>query len=544
MYYQLGGNDAGAVRLCPAEVRLATRTDNVLRRHGASSGRCKFPGQRAGVLFFFYASIGNRLPVDQAGCRHGRGWVATRTKDNSNTMQLRLFGLARFTYYIPYRVAPHTLGRTRLASLGTNDAMQTPGSKSIIRTIDEAAYKPQLEEKKAYVKALFADCDAPELEVYESQARSYRMRSEFGVWHEGEDLYFVMHEKPTPEEAGEAGDTGKEPGPSSQKKKKKPQKPQSVKVRIDQYPVASELVNMLMTEVRARVLGNETLKRKLFQVNFHTTRDEAMVTLIYHKKLDESWTADATRFRDELKAVLGDRVRAFHVIGRSRKQKICLDADHVVEVYDVKGRGELSYVQVEGAFSQPNSGTCAHMLSWAVSATVECQGHDLLELYCGNGNFTTAVASNFRKVVATEVSKSAVAAAKKNFERNGVNNVFVARMRSEEFTDGWKNGTDFKRLEGSDLKSCEFKTLLVDPPRAGLDDETRLLLRDFERVLYISCNPETLKRDYESAKEEFKIERFAMFDQFPYTNHVECGLYLRRKDSSSKKQKVEEGGDN
>lgn len=127
-------------------------------------------------------------------------------------------------------------------------------------------------------------------------------------------------------------------------------------MRIDQYPVASELVNTLMTEVRARVLGNETLKKKLFQVNFHTTRDEAMVTLIYHKKLDESWTAEATRFRDELTAALGDRVRAFHVIGRSRKQKVCLDADHVVEVYDVKGRGELSYVQVEGAFSQPNSG--------------------------------------------------------------------------------------------------------------------------------------------------------------------------------------------
>ena len=463
--------------------------------------------------------------------------------DKKTAMQLRLFGLARFTNCIPHRVAPRTLSRTRLASSGTDDAMQT---NSVIRTIDEAAYKPQLEEKRAYVKALFSDRHAPELEVYESRPRSYRMRSEFGVWHDGDDMYYVMHEKPTP--GGETGaadedkDKDNESGTSSQKKKKKPQKPQSVKVRIDQYPVASELVNTLMTEVRARVLGHETLKKKLFQVNFHTTRDEAMVTLIYHKKLDESWKAEATRLRDELKAALGDGVRTFHVIGRSRKQKMCLDADHVVEVYDVKGRGELSYVQVEGSFSQPNSGTCAQMLSWAVSATANCQDHDLLELYCGNGNFTTAVASNFRKVVATEVSKSAVAAARKNFERNGVSNVFVARMRSEEFTDGWKNGTDFKRLEGSDLKSCEFKTLLVDPPRAGLDDETRLLLKDFERVLYISCNPETLKRDYESAKEDFKIERFAMFDQFPYTHHVECGLYLRRKDAANKKQKVDFDG--
>ena len=473
-------------------------------------------------------------------------------------MQLRLIDLARLTHFIPRRVPHHVFSLTRVASSARNDVMQS-STKSIIRTIDEAAYKPQLEEKKAYVKGLFADCDAPELEVFESQPRGYRMRSEFGVWHDGEDMYYVMHEKPADDVTQEAtegkdgseeqdvgkdaeGVDGKDVGTSSKassKRRAKPQRPQSVKVRIDQYPVASDMVNALMAEVRSRVIGKEILKKKLFQVNFHTTRDEAMVTLIYHKKLDDSWNAAATLLREELRAALGDRVRALHVIGRSRKQKICLDADHVVEVYDVKGRGELSYVQVEGAFSQPNSGTCAHMLSWAVSATAGCQDHDLLELYCGNGNFTTAVASNFRKVVATEVSKSAVAAAKKNFERNGVKNVFVARMRSEEFTDGWKNGTEFKRLEGSDLKSCDFKTLLVDPPRAGLDDETRLLLKDFERVLYISCNPETLKRDYASSKEDFQIERFAMFDQFPYTHHIECGLYLRRKGTANKKQKTD-----
>jgi tRNA (uracil-5-)-methyltransferase len=454
-------------------------------------------------------------------------------------MQSRLIDLARFTSLIPRRLPAHRFARARIASSGMQGVMQS--SKSIIKEIDDAAYRPQLEEKKAYVKGLFSDCDAPELEVFESQPRSYRMRSEFGVWHEGEDMYYIMHEKPSPalDESTQASTKASTKAPDT---KKKSEKPQSIRVRMDQYPVASELVNRLMAEVRTRVLGHEVLKRKLFQVNFHTTRNEAMITLIYHKKLDEAWTAQATALRDELKQSLGDAVSTLHVIGRSRKQKICMDADHIVEVYDVKGRGELSYVQVEGAFSQPNSGTCAHMLSWAVSATEGCQDHDLLELYCGNGNFTTAVAANFRNVVATEVSKSSVAAAKKNFDRNGVTNVFVARMRSEEFTDGWKNGTDFKRLEGSNLKECEFKTLLVDPPRAGLDDETRLLLKEFERVLYISCNPETLKRDYESAKEEFKIERFAMFDQFPYTHHVECGLYLRRKDaiaSSNKKQKLE-----
>lgn len=348
-----------------------------------------------------------------------------------------------------------------------------------------------------------------------STAICYSYRSEFTVWHEGTDMYYVMHEK-SPEEGGK-----------------------SVKVRMDQYPVASELVNELMVKIRDHVVGSDCLKKKLFQVNFHTTlHGEAMVTMLYHKKLDDEWTDLARTLREHVsKECTG--LTSLDIIGRSRKQKICLDKDHVVEVYDVDGRGRLSSIQVEGAFSQPNSFTCSSMLSWAVSATKGSQDHDLLELYCGNGNFTTAVAPNFRRVVATEVSKSAVSAAKKNFEANNIENVFVARMRSEEFTEGWKKGTEYKRLEGSGLKECEFKTLLVDPPRAGLDPETQKLMKDFDTILYISCNPETLKRDYDTAADEYSIERFAMFDQFPYTHHVECGLLLRRKVDQSKRQKVE-----
>lgn len=54
--------------------------------------------------------------------------------------------------------------------------------------------------------------------------------------------------------------------------------------------------------------------------------------------------------------------------------------------------------QVEASFSQPNAGMCCSMLSWARSVTAGSSGRDLLELYCGNGNFTVALAPNFRKV--------------------------------------------------------------------------------------------------------------------------------------------------
>jgi tRNA (uracil-5-)-methyltransferase len=303
---------------------------------------------------------------------------------------------------------------------------------------------------------------------------------------------------------------------------------------VDAYPVASRLVNALMAGVMAAVHRVPALRRKLFQANFHTTTTgAAMVTLIYHRKLDDEWTAAAEALRSELAGAEG-AAGAPHVIGRSRGQRVALGGGEVEEALEVEGRGLLRYVQVEGAFSQPNAGVCRAMLGWAAAATAGSAGHDLLELYCGNGNFTAAVAPNFRRVVATEVSKPSVAAAKRNLEANGAGgNSFVARMSSEEFVAAWRaGGRAYHRLAGLDLAACDFGTLLVDPPRAGLDAETTKLMMGFERVLYVSCNPSTLARDLRALGDAFRVERFAMFDQFPYTHHIECGVYLRKTEAA------------
>lgn len=56
------------------------------------------------------------------------------------------------------------------------------------------------------------------------------------------------------------------------------------------------------------------------------------------------------------------------------------------------------------------------------------------------------------------------------------------------------------------------KTLLVDPPRAGVDEGTLRLMGMFDNVIYISCNPETLATNLEQVKDGFKVERMAVFD--------------------------------
>ena len=105
----------------------------------------------------------------------------------------------------------------------------------------------------------------------------------------------------------------------------------------------------------------------------------------------------------------------------------------------------------------------------------------------------------------------------------------MARISSEEFTETWKTKGTRERLKGLDWEQLQLKTLLVDPPRAGLDPATVQLLGDFDHVVYISCNPVTLAENLREVVKTHDIARMAVFDQFPYTHHVECGVYLSRR---------------
>jgi tRNA (uracil-5-)-methyltransferase len=125
-----------------------------------------------------------------------------------------------------------------------------------------------------------------------------------------------------------------------------------------------------------------------------------------------------------------------------------------------------------------------------------------------------------------------VAAAKHNCQENGVENITMLRMSSEEFTSAWNKERDYRRLKDIDLDSFDLKTILVDPPRAGLDDDTLKLAQRFDNILYISCNPQTLADNLAVLSQSHTIVKTAFFDQFPYTQHLESGVLLQRKEDA------------
>ncbi|MFQ1967036.1 tRNA (uridine(54)-C5)-methyltransferase TrmA [Aeromonas veronii] len=358
-----------------------------------------------------------------------------------------------------------------------------------------ADYQAQLDEKRARLTELFAGFTLPALEVHSSPAEYYRMRAEFRIWHEGDDLFHCMYAPATKEI-----------------------------IKIDHFPTASRLINQLMPLLLEGLRPHPVLRRKLFQIDYLSTQSgQIIVSLLYHRKLEAEWQQAAEALQADLRA----KGFELQLIGRAHKQKICLGDDFVIEQLNVAGR-QLTYKQVENSFTQPNATINEQMLAWALDVTKGSEG-DLLELYCGNGNFSIALAQNFRKVLATEIAKPSVDSAQFNIAANGVDNLIILRMSAEEFTMAMRGEREFNRLKGVDLKSYQCNTIFVDPPRAGLDDATVKLVQEYDNILYISCNPETLQANMAVLGETHEIARFALFDQFPWTHHMEAGVYLRRK---------------
>mmetsp|Transcript_19834 Transcript_19834/g.39525 ORF Transcript_19834/g.39525 Transcript_19834/m.39525 type:complete len:505 (+) Transcript_19834:107-1621(+) len=375
----------------------------------------------------------------------------------------------------------------------------------------------------------------PETEVFESSRAAFRMRANFKVWRtEDGSAHYVMFERGdvrTPHEVAE-------------------------------YPMGSAQLQGLMGPLLDAVRTTEELRERINDVRFLTTlRGDALITVTYNRPIGEDWAAAA----GALSARLADAgYGAVSFVGRSRGVKLVVGSDTVRETLTVvpppagdaaaTHRASLTprlrYEQTEGAFSQPNAEVCEKMLGWAADATRGSHGHDLCELYCGNGCFTAALAPNFRGVVATETSKASVELARRNLAANDLHNVRVARLSAEDFVDAYAGVRTFQRLRDARIRLVaagtpppdgpppdpdgvavfdRLRTLFVDPPRAGLDVTCRDLARTFDRIVYVSCNPETLARDLTDLAATHRPVRLAAFDQFPYTPHLEAGVVLERR---------------
>jgi tRNA (uracil-5-)-methyltransferase len=361
--------------------------------------------------------------------------------------------------------------------------------------LGQFTYEEQLQHKLDIQKERFKELNISSFDIIKSEDGSFRNRAEFRIFKDYDEnnnrtLSYAMF------------DIDKK------------------LLCIESCSIVSPQITLLMSQLLEALRQVEILNHKIFSVEFLNALDgDMLVTLIYHKKLDEEWNDKAKDIENKLN---------IKIIGRSRKQKIVLSQDYINEEIEVSGQ-KFKYQYLEGGFTQPNQKLNEQMIEWVI--TNSTHDDDLCELYCGGGNFTLPLSRYFKSVLATEVSKTSINSAKKNCALNNISNIKFIRLAAEEFVKA-KNGVrEFRRLkeENVNLHDYTFSTIFVDPPRAGLDDTTRKLVSEFDQIIYISCNPETLKRDLDEITKTHSIKKFAFFDQFAYSKHIESGVILTKK---------------
>lgn len=168
-------------------------------------------------------------------------------------------------------------------------------------------------------------------------------------------------------------------------------------------------------------------------------------------------------------------------------------------------------------FYQINSPQAEKMYRRAIEWAQLTKSDHVLDAYCGVGLIGQIAAKEAGRVTGVEIVKPSVECAKKSAKVNRIENIdFICADAP-------------KALEGGKLKPS---VILVDPPRAGCERKfLEAAAHTAPRcIVYISCNPETLRRDVDLLeKRGYALDRVQPYDLFPYTPHTEAVALLRRK---------------
>lgn len=171
------------------------------------------------------------------------------------------------------------------------------------------------------------------------------------------------------------------------------------------------------------------------------------------------------------------------------------------------------------SFYQVNPIQTKHLYQGALDMAGLTGKERVLDAYCGTGTIGMIASRDAKEVTGVELNRDAVRDAITNAKTNQVKNIcFVCKDATEYIC---------KAAE----KKENFDVVLMDPPRAGSTKEfiDSVIALAPERVVYVSCNPQTLARDLKWFRRGYKVEKMRPYDMFPLTDHCEVVCSLVRK---------------
>ena len=194
------------------------------------------------------------------------------------------------------------------------------------------------------------------------------------------------------------------------------------------------------------------------------------------------------------------------------QEKVLYGPGHIKD--DILG---LTFEISAASFFQVNPIQVEKLYASALNLIDFKEKETVLDAYSGVGTIGLIAAKNAGKVISVEINKSAHKNAIENAKRNNVDNIEFVCADAGEYIS--------KSNENIDI-------LIMDPPRSGSDETflSTVINKRIKKIIYISCNPETLARDIQYLSSMYEVNYVQPVDMFPMTAHVETvvGLYLKK----------------
>ena len=180
-------------------------------------------------------------------------------------------------------------------------------------------------------------------------------------------------------------------------------------------------------------------------------------------------------------------------------------------IYDLIG--DYEYKITYDAFFQVNNFIANNIF---ILLNSYLKGDTLLDLYCGVGTLGISLKDNFKEIYGIEINKNAIKDAIENAKLNEVNNAH------------YYAGDTYKILK---TINKSFDTVIVDPPRSGLNKATISLIKEINpnTIAYVSCDPITLARDLKILSDKYDVIKLNALDMFPNTYNCESIAVLERR---------------
>ena len=171
------------------------------------------------------------------------------------------------------------------------------------------------------------------------------------------------------------------------------------------------------------------------------------------------------------------------------------------------------------SFYQVNPVQCETLYNKAVEFAQLTGRETVFDSYCGTGTIGIIASKNAKQVLGVELNRNAVKDAISNAKLNGVENIYFTCDDAGEY------------LEYITGEGERFDVVMMDPPRAGASVKflDSVVKAEPKRIVYVSCNPVTLKRDLEHlVKKGYSVNEIQPVDMFPFTKHIETVVKLSK----------------